>query len=153
MSTGSPFAWRLVHPLHSLVYASFTPRLREGRFHLPGDRVLYGWSSSEVAFQVMYETTGCYLPSQLVREKLRLPLFPNRVVPLVDSMRQSQITHDDLRYPRKLVSRLAELDILGIWLESRTVPSASVLVLNAGHAGMAQVEVVSSQVLTKGVHY
>lgn len=149
----SCFAWRLVHPMLSFGAASLTPRSVPGKYHQAGDRVLYGWSSSEVAFMSMHEIAGAHAPRQLLREKIRLPIYSNQILTITDCVSVGMMSASDVSAPRSLVALMRRHELLGVWAESAVQAGEYVLVLNGSHPDVERVGVVRSQMLTRGMHY
>jgi hypothetical protein len=143
----------LVSPFHSFGFGSFAPRSAKGKYHRCGDRVVYGWSSSEVAFMGMHEISGACVPQQLVREKLLLPVRSFTVATFVDLVRRGVFQREEINSPDMLVLAMQREGVLGVWVESVVHAAEYVLVLNAAHHAINKVSVVRTQLLTNGIHY
>lgn len=143
------FAWRLVRPLQSFAYRSVLPSAAAGKYHDKGDRVIYGWSSSEVAFLSMLELTGAHAPAQLVREKLLLPSSSNKIMGLSELLASGIFEKKDLPSRTKLSRLMKRKGLLGIWLASELMPSEQILILNPDAHEFSEVKVVASRSLSE----
>lgn len=144
------FAWRLVRPLQSFAYGSVISSMAGGKYHEAGDRVMYGWSSSEMAFMSMLIATGGHAPLQLVREKLRLPPTAGRIESLSACLASGAIPAAEVDPLSQLCGAMKRRGLLGVWVESELMPSEHVLVLNPDAPSFAEVSVASSSIVSRG---
>lgn len=142
-------AWRLVRPLQRFDYGSILPSTSAGKYHCVGDRVLYGWSSSEMAFLSLAELAGSSQPSELIREKLTLPQVPDKVMTLAECMAADLVRPDALSPARNISRLLRRLGLLGLWVDSELMPSESVLILNPDEPSFADITVTSTRLTVK----
>lgn len=146
----SRYAWRLVRPLQTFAYSSVISSSLAGKYHDVGDRVIYGWSSSEMAFMSLLNLTGSHPPTQLIREKIQLPLSPNRIASLSTCLANGAIRRADLNSPSRLAGVMRREGLLGVWVKSELMPSEHILVLNPDAPTFADVTVLSSCTVSRG---
>ncbi len=146
----SRYAWRLVRPLQSFAYSSVLSSSLPGRYHGAGDRVIYGWSSSEIAFMSLLSLAGTHPPTQLIREKIQLPVLPGKIASLATYLANGTIRQSDLSPSSGLSGVMKREDLLGVWVNSELMPTEHVLVLNPDAAGFSEVAVLSSCTMSRG---
>lgn len=146
----SRYAWRLVRPMQSFAYCSVISSSLAGKYHDAGDRVIYGWSSSEMAFMSLLNLTGSHPPTQLIREKILLPLSPSRIASLSTCLTNGTIRRADLSPPSRLAGVMKREGLLGVWVKSALMPSEHILVLNPDAPTFADVTVLSTLTVSRG---
>lgn len=146
----SRYAWRLVRPLQSFAYSSVISSSLGGKYHDVGDRVIYGWSSSEMAFMSLLHLTGSHPPTQLIREKIQLPVSASRIASLSTWLANGTIAPEDLSPLSRLSSVMKREGLLGVWAKSEFMPSEHILVLNPDAPSFAEVSVLSSCTVSRG---
>ncbi len=144
-------AWRLVRPLQRLDYGGILASASAGKYHNAGDRVVYAWSSSEMAFLSLADLAGSSQPSELIRERLALPLTPGKIVTLAECI-TSGLFKPDALIPTRNWSRLVKQHgLLGMWVESELMPSESVLILNPDDAEFSSIAVTGTRMVASRV--
>lgn len=146
----SRYAWRLVRPLQSFAYCSVISSSLAGKYHDVGDRVIYGWSSSEMAFMSLLSLAGTHSPTQLIREKIQLPFLPSRIASLSTHLTNGTIRQADICPMTGLTGVMKREGLLGIWVKSEFMPSEHILVLNPDAPAFAEVSVLSSCTVSRG---
>lgn len=145
----SRFAWRLVRPLQSFAYSSVISSTVAGKYHNVGDRVIYGWSSSEMAFMSLLALTGAHPPLQLVREKLCLPALPESIPSLSACLANGVIRQAELSPSSNLSGAMKREGLLGVWVKSEFMPSEHILVLNPDAPAFSGVTILNSCTLSR----
>lgn len=146
----SRYAWRLVRPLQSFAYSSVISSSLPGKYHDAGDRVIYGWSSSEIAFMSLLTLTGSHPPLQLIREKIQLPLLPGKIASLTACLTNGILRQADLSPLSGLSGVMKREGLLGVWVKSEIMPSEHVLVLNPDAPAFSDITVLSSCTVSRG---
>lgn len=147
-------AWRLVRPLQSFAYSAAVASTTAGRYHEAGDRVVYGWSSSEMAFLSLLDLTGRHPPIQMVREKIRLPKLPSKIVHLSNCLESGVFHPQEMRRnPSCLIRQMKRKELLGVWIHSELMPSEQVLVLNPDDPAFMEVTLLSATTVVRGSVY
>lgn len=144
------FAWRLVRPLQGLAYASVIPSSLPGRYHEAGECVVYGWSSSEMAFLSLLDLTGPHPPLQLVREKLQLPTRSGRIETLAVLQADGSLGRADAEPPSRLLGAMKRKGLLGVWVPAGLMPSEHILVLNPDAPAFADVALLHACTVSRG---
>ena len=146
-------AWRLVRPLQSFSYSAVAACATAGRYHEVGERVIYGWSSSEMAFLSLLDLAGCHPPTQMIREKILLPKLPGKIEHLSRCLARGIFRSDELDRRSGLIRLMKREKLLGVWAKSDLMPSEHVLVLNPDDPEFGQVTLLSSTTVARGSVY
>jgi len=146
-------AWRLVRPLQSFSYSATTASAAAGHYHEAGDRVLYGWSSSEMAFLSLLDLAGGHSPTQMVREKIWLPKLPGKIMSLPSCLANGVFRHRELDPASRMIQLMKREGLLGVWVNSGFMSSAQVLVLNPDDPAFMEVTLLSAITVVRGSVY
>ncbi|MGQ3115162.1 MAG: hypothetical protein ACT6UH_06315 [Hydrogenophaga sp.] len=94
--------------------------------------------------------TGSHPPTQLIREKILLPLLPSRIASLSTCLTNGTIRRADLSPSSRLTGVMKREGLLGVWVKSALMPSEHILVLNPDAPTFADVTVLSSLTVSRG---
>jgi hypothetical protein len=125
------------------------PARFSGCWHRVAAMVVYAYESPELAAQSLGFKVGSYVPRELCRECIQLPMLDG-AHEWMSCERASDImsgreTHEGLGF-HDLTHYMQRLNRLSLWIPSEWVPHQHVVLLNPHHAAMRDVQLTSRMV-------